>query len=373
MGVPELIAVSRKYGSTPGWVLGGGGNTSFKTTEDLYIKASGFSLATLDADGVVRMSREKLAEIWRAAYPSEPGAREKRALADLMAARRPGEEQKRPSVETLMHDAFPQAYVVHTHPTLVNGLTCAVRGEKTCAEILPEAVWIPIVNPGYYLSRIIKEKLASFAERNGAPAEIVILQNHGLVVASGTLEGIDALSERVMTAIKSATGSRPDTSPVAPDAASDVIRGALEKRFASVMFGANAEMLRRIQSKETFSEVAGSFSPDHIVYAGHTPLYVERTHETDAGAIAAGMDAAIDEYTRKHGASPKVIAVSGVGGFGCGSTEKTAKLAVDLFKDAVEIAFYAASFGGVTFMPDEEVEFIRGWEVEAFRTQVSTQ
>ncbi|TVR60309.1 MAG: class II aldolase [Spirochaetaceae bacterium] len=373
MGVPELIAVSRKYGSTPGWVLGGGGNTSFKTAEDLYIKASGFSLATLDADGVVRMSREKLAEIWRAEYPSDPGAREKRALADLMAARQPGEEPKRPSVETLMHDAFPQAYVVHTHPTLVNGLTCALRGEQTCAEILPEAVWIPIVNPGYYLSRIIEEKLASFAEQNGTPAEIVIMQNHGLVVASDTLAGIDVLSERVVTAIKSATGAAPDTSPVAPDPAGETIRTLLEKRYASVTFGANSEMLRRIQSEQTFAEVAGSFSPDHIVYAGHAPLYVEFASDSSAGAIAVGLDAAVDEYTQKHGSSPKVIAVSGVGVFGCGATEKTARLALDLFQDAVEVAFYAASFGGVSFMPEEEVEFIRGWEVEAFRTQVSTQ
>ena len=41
-------------------MIAGGGNTSFKDDETIWIKASGQSLADLNEDGLVALSREKL-------------------------------------------------------------------------------------------------------------------------------------------------------------------------------------------------------------------------------------------------------------------------------------------------------------------------
>jgi rhamnose utilization protein RhaD (predicted bifunctional aldolase and dehydrogenase) len=102
MSVEELAAISRKYGSNPDYVLAGGGNTSWKDDSTLYVKASGFPLSTITSGGFVAMDRAKLARIWDASYPDDSAGREARALEDLMNARKPGEEAKRPSVETHM-------------------------------------------------------------------------------------------------------------------------------------------------------------------------------------------------------------------------------------------------------------------------------
>src|SRR5208337_4647465 len=106
----DLVTLSRRFGSDPDWVLAGGGNTSFKDARSLYVKASGSSLGTIDGSGFCAIDRTRLDAIWSAEYPEEADAREVAALADLMAARMAG-EAKRPSVETLMHGLFPQAYV----------------------------------------------------------------------------------------------------------------------------------------------------------------------------------------------------------------------------------------------------------------------
>ena len=37
----------------------------------------------------------------------------------------------RPSVETSMHEIINYPFVVHTHPTLVNAITCANKAEET--------------------------------------------------------------------------------------------------------------------------------------------------------------------------------------------------------------------------------------------------
>ena len=63
MNLDELVKISRHYGSEPGFVIAGGGNTSFKTKDRIWIKASGISLADISPGGFVCLSREKLEKI----------------------------------------------------------------------------------------------------------------------------------------------------------------------------------------------------------------------------------------------------------------------------------------------------------------------
>ena len=55
-----ISKLSRFYGSDPSIVLAGGGNTSCKVGERLFVKASGTSLATMTPDGFVAMDRPRL-------------------------------------------------------------------------------------------------------------------------------------------------------------------------------------------------------------------------------------------------------------------------------------------------------------------------
>ena len=129
MGLCELAAMSNRYGSDSRFVLAGGGNTSYKDAEHLYIKGSGTALATIKAEDFVVMDRAAISAMQTAQYPESDKEREAAALVDLMAARVPG-ETRRPSVETTLHNLFPFTYVLHVHPTLVNGLTCAEKAEE---------------------------------------------------------------------------------------------------------------------------------------------------------------------------------------------------------------------------------------------------
>ena len=127
MGLEIIANISHEYGSDHRYVLAGGGNTSFKDEEHLYIKGSGTSLSTITNDGFVKMSRKKLSDIWNKTYSENKDEREAEVLSDMMNSRCLGEENKRPSVETLLHNLFTQSYVLHVHPTIVNGITCPVE------------------------------------------------------------------------------------------------------------------------------------------------------------------------------------------------------------------------------------------------------
>lgn len=104
MSIPnEIVSISRYYGSHPGYVIAGGGNTSYKEGEKLWIKASGISLADIDESGFVCLSRIHLDKISGAVYSKDPSQREEQVKWDLKAAII---GDKRPSVETSLLNLF---------------------------------------------------------------------------------------------------------------------------------------------------------------------------------------------------------------------------------------------------------------------------
>ncbi|MFW5683236.1 MAG: class II aldolase/adducin family protein, partial [Spirochaetota bacterium] len=311
MGLEDLAAISRKYGGDPDWVLAGGGNTSFKDERTLFIKASGFALATIGPDGFAAMDRSALAAIWNASYPEDEAGRESAALADLMAAREAG-ESRRPSVETLMHELFPYAYVVHTHPALINGITCGANGEQEARRLFGSRVlWVPAIEPGYVLATRMRELCTAHAEQTGSFPQIALLQNHGLVVAADTTSEIETLQSEVRRTVERALSRRPHLSSVdEDDAARDRWHTAIETAWQSevaVEFESNAELLARLESPEAFAPLDGAFTPDHIVYAGSAPIYVDGSPVNSA----AGLRSRIVSYRSEHGSLPRIVAVAG--------------------------------------------------------------
>jgi rhamnose utilization protein RhaD (predicted bifunctional aldolase and dehydrogenase) len=372
MDLQKLIELSREYGSNPDYVLGGGGNTSMKQGDRMYVKASGFSLGDITADGFVGVDLGALNKIWVTEYPGDPDERESRVLADLMDSRVPEDRDKRPSVETLMHALIPETYVVHTHPALINGVTCAQNGAEAVKELFPgEAAWVPLVNPGYVLANEVRKVTHEFKEASGKFPRLIFLQNHGVVVGSREPEEVRRLTDSVTQRISSRVKERPDMSPVDYNN-DDVLEWEKTIRDyynsydedRTVIFTVNREIKNLIKDEKSAAPVMSAFSPDHIVYAGHEPLF------TDTSPGSQFKDR-MESYRERNGHFPKVIIVQGLGVFAAGKNKKTAGLAGDLFLDAVKIAVYADSFGGYRFMPEDQISFIRNWEVERYRSNIS--
>ena len=378
MGMEALVEISRFYGADPDYVLAGGGNTSWKDRDTLYVKASGSSLADASADSFVKMDRSALALIWENEYPPSGAERENAVLADIMASRRAGEEAKRPSVEVLLHDIMPFGYVVHLHPALVNGLTCSRQGEEAMRMIFGEkAVWIPSTNPGYVLSKKAKTAMEAYNASHGEAAAVVFLQNHGVFVGDDSVDGIKEMYGEIMRKIDVCIKKRPDFSDEkrrrfgdgddshASDTI-DVIMETIAELAGAAVFLQAAEISSLVKNHASFAPVSSAFTPDHIVYAGSNPLFTEAT-------AAPGIRDAWKNHTEKTGRDPKIAAVQDLGIFGAAATEKAASLALDLFIDSVKVAVYSESFGGPRFMTHDEIDFINNWEAECFRTNVSVK
>ena len=355
----NLTAFSNRYGADPELVLAGGGNTSAKDGNVLYIKGSGTALATITADGFVAMDRTKLACMWDKAYPEADDAREAAALADLMAAKLPGQDGKRPSVETLLHALFPQRYVLHLHPAAVNGLTCAVDGAAWARKLFPDAVWIESCKPGYILAKLCRTRMAEYKTKTGRDADILLLQNHGVFFAADDAGTLGDLLSGMLDTLRAQYETLPDLSPAAR---ADAQLGArLAALYGGVYrFNGSAEAVRFSESPAAMTPLMKPFTPDHIVYCKAFPLYLAR---------GADAEKAFADYREKYGCAPKLCYVQGSGFYALGETDKQAATTELLSLDAIKIAVYSRAFGGALPQTDAMTDFIIGWEVEAYRAK----
>ena len=227
MLMKNLIQYSKTYGADPELVLAGGGNTSMKENGILTVKASGCSLATVTEENFVRLDMEKLFPIFEKDYPDDDRHREAMFLTDVSAAKLPGQEGRRPSVEALLHALFAQRYVLHLHPALVNGMTCGKDGKQIASELFPAAIWVDACRPGYTLAKLLSDRITP-------ETDTVLLQNHGVFYAAETPEGLKELLEDMLDKLKTR------------------LPGALPEDLDEV-------------------DLSKPFTPDHIVYCGIGP------------------------------------------------------------------------------------------------------
>ena len=358
-----LAAMSQKYGADRKFVLAGGGNTSYKSDEVLYIKGSGTALATIKPEQFVKMDRALLAKMWETDYPVNEADREAAVLADMMDARLKN-ELGRPSVETLLHDLFPQRFVLHVHPAAINGITCSVKGKAAMTALFPDAVWVDACKPGYILAGNCREAMNEAVKAGKSFPNLLFLENHGIFFAADTTEEIDALAASVMDKVYGAINREPDLA----DCEFDVDRAVSLAPVVRMLYGEGGVATASFFSNKeilAFDPASKSATPDHIVYTKAKVLGLPAEVTDD------GLAEAFRAFTAENGYKPKIIKVDGLGMFACGKTFSEAMTAKEVFFDALTVMAYAESFGGFSPMSDELIDFIVNWEVESYRAKVS--
>ncbi len=350
-----ITELSHEFG-TAQYVQGGGGNTSCKDDTTLWVKPSGTTLLRIQPEEFVALDRAKLRELFDAEVSRESSEREQQVKELMMRAVRP-DSSGRPSVEAPLHESFEAVYVVHVHPALVNGMTCAQEGAAACARLFPDALWMDYTDPGYTLCIASRDAMNGYRKEHGHEPELVFMQNHGVFVAGDSPEDIREAYLRVMNTLKKAvaeagvsmeleTGPQP-----VPEAVDEMTR-----RLQELLGPEHAAVVR---AGGSFIVPEGPLSPDHIVYSKSYHLVGEPTEE----AVAA--------FREQHGYLPLVISCeSGV--YAVGKDEKTADLALTLSRDGALVAQLTEAFGGPRYMDKRASDFIENWEVESYRRQVAS-
>jgi len=370
--IQELISISQFYGRDSRYVIAGGGNTSYKNAEKIWVKASGSSLATITEDGFAVLDRTKLNLMSGKTYSSNAVEREEEVKNDLAVATL--SKGKRPSVETSMHNTIDFAFVVHLHPTIVNGLMSSQHAESELKRLFgARTLYIEYTDPGYVLFKKVEDAIKAFRAEDGAEPAVIWLQNHGIFVGANSIEEIKVLYSKIFETLEKAikfpvpVAERETcscTEQIVPG-----IRMMLSGEGLKTMKVRKTELIKYFyDSVENQAKIAKPFTPDAIVYCKSNYIFL---NDEEPEAVLAEAQKTIPAFTSKYGYQPKVFLIKGIGLVAAGDNASQCDILLDVFEDAMKIAYLAESFGGAHPMTQGQIDFIDNWEVENYRRSVA--
>lgn len=385
--IEDLIAISRKFGQDSRFVIAGGGNTSYKDENRLWVKASGHALATITEDGFAVLDRVLLNEMGEKAYNEDTAIREEQVKNDLSVACIT--KDRRPSVETSLHNCMGFAFVVHLHPTLVNGLMCSVNAEAACKEIFPDALYIEYTDPGYTLFKKVYDRIKAYKAEKGKEPQVIFLQNHGIFVGGDTTAEIEGIYSEVLGKLEAKVAALPESDTAVSETVTDVVpairqmlsrsgrgfktlkvtKNALVDFFIDGCSVTSTGSVTDCPGKSGFDKIAKPFTPDIIVYCKSSYIFIEAESDEE---ILKQAEEEIEAFVSGKGYTPKVLLIKGIGLIAVGDSSRNAQIITDVFTDAMKIAFYAQSFGGEHPMERAWIDFIDNWEVENYRRKVAS-
>lgn len=368
--IDDLIAISRKFGQDSRFVIAGGGNTSYKDENRLWVKASGHALATITEDGFAVLDRTLLNEMGEKAYNEDTAIREEQVKNDLAVAC--VTKDRRPSVETSLHNCMGFAFVVHLHPTLVNGLMCSANAEAVCGEIFPEALYIEYTDPGYTLFKKVYDRINAYKAANGKEPQVIFLQNHGIFVGGDTTAEIEGIYSEILGKLEAKVAALPEGGSEVSPTVTDVIP-AIRQMLSRSGRGLKTLKVTKNALVDYFldgsrEKIAAPFTPDIIVYCKSAYIFIDAESDEE---ILKQAEEKIEAFAAEKGYTPKVLLIKGIGLVAVGDNSKNAQIITDVFTDAMKVAFYAQSFGGEHPMEKAWIDFIDNWEVENYRRKVA--
>ena len=349
--IDECVRGSRLLGADKSLVLHGGGNTSIKATwiditgetiDALYVKGSGWDLATIERAGFTALPMKRLLALGELTALSDTDM-----MRELSAARLdPNAPQ--PSVEALLHAFLPHRAVQHSHADLILTLTNLADGDDVVRKVFGDrVVVVPYVMPGFDLAHAVAAQWASDAHSGTVG---MVLLNHGLFTFADTTAEAYRLHLELIGLAKAHLDSVPAAEVKAASAVPHVCAAELAELRRKLCLVAKKPMIvtrhtdpatLRFVSRADLADLAtrGPVTPDHVIRTKRVPL-VGRDIDTYADEYAsyfvANRDRARTEISMLD-AAPRIILDPELGMLTIGSTAKDAQIAADIYRQSMVV------------------------------------
>ena len=377
------VYTSRLIGLEPSLVLSGGGNTSVKSrapdlfsepTDVLYVKGSGWDLATIEAAGFTPLRLDAVRRM------AELTALTDSKMVTMLRSLSIDPAAPAPSVEAILHAVIPFAYVDHTHADAVVTITNTPGGMQRIGEIYGNRIFIvPYVMPGFELAREVYEMTRDV---DWAEVEGIILMNHGVFTF-----GEDARSsyERMIQIVSEAEDYLEMHAPLrSPDFMEGGEMNAADLRTLArvrraISRAAGAPMLARLDVGAQAAFFASRADAEELVTRGPlTPDHVIRTKRA-AWVVSDDVDASIDRYAADYRSyfernadgglkcldpAPRWALWPGRGVVSFGRSQADAAAVADIVAHTLPAIERAEMLGGWQALPEDAIFDVEYWELE---------
>lgn len=348
-------------------VLHGGGNTSLKKDGILYVKGSGWDLATIQKEGFAPVQMDALLEMAKKKHlsDSEMVRLQREAMIDKNAPN--------PSVEAILHALIPYKFVDHTHADAIVTITNSKNGEAIIKELFSDFLIVPYVMPGFVLA---KKVYAMTQDKKWSDIKGIILFHHGIFTFDDDAKlayekMIDAVNKAQTYLDTHALLELPQTFKTKKYDLEKLQKLVSQAKKTQVVFRPNSTPLAYLYASQpnlkTFAS-RGVLTPEHIIRTKRAPLIIE----DDA------FETALDHYMQEYKAyfkafakdeimlnpAPNYIILKDFGWISIGKDEKEAKIIDDIITHTAQAVLCADKLGGYESISLEESFAMEYWELE---------
>ena len=372
------VYTSRLLGQEPDLVLHGGGNTSVKARiknffgdeEDiLYVKGSGWDLATIEAPGFapVRLSvLQRLAELSELS-DTEMVTQQRAAMLNPHAPN--------PSVEAILHAIIPFAFVDHTHADAVVTLTNTPGGAERIRKLYGDRVLlIPYVMPGFILARTIKELTDGV---DWAQYEGMVLMNHGIFSFGDDARTAYERMIHLVTIAEDYLHAQGADQFATADPQEDLLTLAkIRRRVSQYRGGATLAQLDQRPEAVGFANLSnietiatrGPLTPDHVIRTKVVPIIFQGNVSEALGNYANDYHAYFEEHRtgnlKELDPAPRWGIWSKYGTLSFDRDLKSTQIITDIVEHTRRTIQMAEALGGWEALDAQSLFEVEYWELE---------
>ena len=376
----QRVYTSRLLGRDPSLVLHGGGNTSVKiqetnvlgeTEEILYVKGSGWDLATIEVAGFSPVRMARLLGLARLEALSDT------QMASELKSNMTNAAAPAPSVEAILHAILPHTFVDHTHADGLIALTNTPHGEEHVREAYGDTVVIiPYVMPGFILARTCAEL---FPIQAGPRTVGMVLMNHGLFTWGETARASYEMMIELVGRAEAYLERRgawhiaiPDTQSSEPPRRATLaeLRRAISDAAGAPMILAthdDAESLG-FARRGDLAEIAlqGPATPDHVIRTKRLPLIGTdvQAYVAAYGAYFAAHAPSVDAPLTMLDPAPRIVLSPELGMCAIGRTPKDAAIAEEIYRHTMTIIGQATALEEYRALPSQAIFEVEYWDLE---------
>jgi len=370
---------SQLQGKEEDLVLHGGGNTSVKIKETniygeeeelLYVKGSGWDLATIKRQGFapVKLDRLLLMADFETLSDMDMVKYQRTAMTD------PGAPN--PSVEAILHALIPYRFVDHTHADAVVTLSNNPDGEARVREVFGKHMLIvPYVMPGFILAKEIHNMTKGL---DWSTIEGMILLNHGIftfhddpkVSYNNMIKNV-SLAEEYLAKAGAMDLSESTSSGFEPLKLATLRKEVSTAGGKAVLCSVNTNgKAVTFSNSSTLNEIAnrGPLTPDHIIRTKRTPIIVSDDVVKDVANYVESYGTYFKTHTpgdlTQLTPTPQWGVWPGVGSLAFGPSVKNMGIIRDITDHTMKAIHQAEQLGGWKALPEKDLFEMEYWSLE---------
>jgi rhamnose utilization protein RhaD (predicted bifunctional aldolase and dehydrogenase) len=370
--IKDLIAISSWAGSSDDFVQAGGGNTSVKEDNSMFIKASGFKLSDISEDkGYVEVDIKKTIELIENKKEYEKYEDQERDKVIIKEVQKTVIKDNgfRPSVESFLH-ALLGKVVIHTHPVLSNAICCV----DNCKDILRDLfsndiLYIPYSVPGYPLACLMKEEVDKYFKRKNKLPTIVFLGNHGLFITGETVNESINTMKNVLSDIEKYFGLDKkennldslfeENKEADIENWNNIFKNYVKDYFLKIITPSKKELTETIKSTPLY--------PDYIVYCG------KNYFSSDSIVPSENTKKYFDNFIKDNNNVPAVTYCDDGNIVLMGKNKSHLENIESVFIAHAKTVLLGRKIGNVIPLSEKDVSYIDNWESEKYRKNLLTK